>query len=316
MTWGVVSTIRAPIRDVLNFAAWHLELGAHRLFIYLDEPDPAIFNLLKGHPRIRPITTDDEYWERHGKKPLKHQVRQVRNATRTYRRRADVDWLCHIDVDEFLVPDRLMDALLADLPEDCQVARLRPMEALAPQCGEPSQWNFKTFTHDRQERRHKAQRTWPNYGAYLNGGFLSHVAGKILVRTGLPDAEFKIHNFFSQGVENPGAVEFSQISLAHLHAKSWPAWLALYRYRLEKGSYRASLKPTHPPEKGGLTMHDLFRIIEAEGGETALEKFFEEVCAATPDHLFRLEQEGLLRRVNLPLDTVREKHFGTEIRLD
>jgi len=302
--------------DVLNFAAWHLELGAHRLFLFLDEPDDETFNILKAHPRIRPVVTDDAYWGDRGKRPKKHQVRQVRNATRTYRRRADVDWLAHIDVDEFLIPDAPVDTLLSKLAEDVSVARMRPMEALASTGADGSYWNFKTLTLDRAARRAQSERVWPTYGMYLNGGFLSHVAGKVFARTGLADAEFKIHNLFDDGTENPGQVEFDQVSLAHMHAKSWPAWLAHYRFRHAQGSYRAELKPDRPRDKGGLSLHEVFAMIEEDGGESALRLFFDEVCAATPGHLDRLAKEGLLRRVELPLDHVREKHFAGAVAQD
>lgn len=309
-TWGIVSTIRAPLQDVLTFAAWHLEIGAHRLILFLDEPVGPTLEVLQRHPRIRPIVTDEKYWVDRGKRPKKHQVRQVRNATRAYRRKADVDWLAHIDVDEFLVPDGPVDDHLAALPQNTNVARMRPMEALAPVEVDENHWNFKTLTLNRAERREQSARVWPTYGAYLNGGFLSHVAGKVFVRTGLPSAELKIHNFFSDGEENPNSVEFDQISLAHMHAKSWQDWLEHYKFRHAQGSYRADLKPERPREKGGLNLHELFTMIEADGGEAALRLFFDEVCAATPGHLDRLARDGLLRRVHLPLDSVREKHFG------
>ena len=50
--WGIVSTIKAPLHDVLGFAAYHLQRGAHRLYIYLDTPDAASFAALKAHPKI------------------------------------------------------------------------------------------------------------------------------------------------------------------------------------------------------------------------------------------------------------------------
>ena len=308
-TWGIVSTIKAPLRDVLNFAAWHLEQGAHRLFIYLDAPDDQCFQILKEHPHIRPVQTGDAYWAKHGGRPKKHQVRQVRNATRTYRRRADVDWLAHIDVDEFLIPEGSVADQLTNLPTDCHVARMRPMEALASPTSEIL-LNFKTLTLDRKARRAQAAEVWPTFGTYLNGGFLSHVAGKIFVRTGLEDGTFKIHNFYQAEDENPGQLEMPHIALAHLHAENWNEWLKHYRYRLTDGSYRSELKPNSPKESGGLSLHQLLSMIEQEGGEPALRLFFDEVCAATPGHLDRLNRNGLLRQEELPLDDVRAKHFG------
>lgn len=313
-TWGVVTTTHAPKRAVLDFAAWHLQLGAHRLFIYLDAPDDELFEILKAHPRIRPQVTDNGYWDGHKKtRPEKHQPRQTFNATRTYARRADVDWLTHIDVDEFLVPEQPVDQILSALPDDCMTARIRPMEALASVDADKDHWDFKTLPLDRARRRQLALQVWPTFGTYLNGGFLSHVAGKVIVRTGLPEPAFRIHNFYSAQMENPGQCELHDIAFAHMHAKSWHDWYAHYRFRHERGSYRAELKPDRPPEKGGMTLHDLFATLEAESGEAGLRLFFDEVCAATPGHLTRLTQAGLHRRIRMPLDAVREHHFPGQV---
>ena len=36
--WGSVAKILAPTLNVLRFAAYHLDAGAHSLFVYLDDP--------------------------------------------------------------------------------------------------------------------------------------------------------------------------------------------------------------------------------------------------------------------------------------
>lgn len=321
-SWGLVSTIKAPMEQVLDFCAWHLELGAKRLFIHLDEPDDALFNLLKSHSKIRPLVTDTAYWAKVNKRrPHKHQVRQSLNATRTYLQRADVDWLCHIDVDEFLIPDGAIGPVLAGLPDHCHVARIRPMESLAPVGQVDSSQYFKRFVANPQQRRAVSDQVWPTFGPYLNGGFLSHVAGKIMVRTGLTDSgsndlQLRIHNLITADGDNPGQVELDQVLLAHMHAKSWDDWLAHYRFRLAQGSYRSELKPMRPKGQGGMTLHDLFAMIEADGGETALRGFFDEVCAATPEQLQRLKAAGLLHELATPLGpqlvALRQKHFGNQ----
>ena len=109
--------------------------------------------------------------------------------------------------------------------------------------------------------------------------------------------------------ENPGVQELSTIALAHVHAEDWDHFLAAYRIRLEKGSYRADLGPERPRDKGGMTLHELFRQIEAEDGEAGLRAFFHEVCAATPRLTAALRSEGLLRRVDLQLDAHIREHF-------
>ncbi|MFG6559921.1 glycosyltransferase family 2 protein [Sulfitobacter sp. 1A15299] len=303
--WGLVATILAPAEEIRRFAAYHLEAGAHRLYLYLDAENPEAFESLKAHPKIRVTTCDEAYWQKLcGKRPQKHQVRQSQNATRAYNRADDVDWLIHMDVDEFLVSERPVEEVLATLPPAQKIARIRPMEALA---GDATA--FKAFVPNGPERARIVSALYPTYGDYVKGGFLSHLAGKVFVRTGMAEVRLQIHNAFQKETLIDGPEQQPGIDLAHLHAKSWPEWLAAYRYRLEKGSYRADLAPNRPRDRGGLSMHELFSMIESEGGEPGLRAFFDEVCADTPELRAALKSHGLLRLAELGLDAKVSRHL-------
>lgn len=303
--WGLVATILAPAEEIRRFAAYHLEAGAHRLYLYLDAENPEAFESLKAHPKIRVTTCDEAYWQRLcGKRPQKHQVRQSQNATRAYNRADDVDWLIHMDVDEFLVSDRPVGEVLTTLPPAQKIARIRPMEALA---GDGTA--FKVFIPNGPERAQIVSALYPTYGDYVKGGFLSHLAGKVFVRIGMAEVRLQIHNAFQNDTMIDGPEQQPGIDLAHLHAKSWPEWLAAYRYRLEKGSYRADLAPNRPRDRGGLSMHELFSMIESEGGEPGLRAFFDEVCADTPELRETLKDHGLLRLADLDLDAKVSRQF-------
>lgn len=303
--WGLSATILAPAPDILRFAAFHLEAGAHRLYLYLDGENPEAIAALKAHPKVRVTTCDAAYWQkRAGRRPQKHQVRQTHNATHAYRCADNVDWLIHMDVDEFLVPERPVAEILSALPDDQQIARIRPMEALS---GDNTQ--FKAFIPNGPDRANTVAAIYPTYGPYIKGGFLSHLAGKVFVRTGLEGVRVQIHNVFQDDEMIDGPDQQPGIDLAHLHAKSWDDWLAAYRYRLEKGSYRSELAPNRPRDRGGLSMHELFAMIESEGGEAGLRAFFDEVCADTPELREALDARGLLRTVDLNLDAIVPRHF-------
>lgn len=304
ITWGIVSTIKAPVQETLAFAAYHLSKGADRLYIYLDDANEETFDALNEHPRITPLRTDDAWWARRGRRPIKHQVRQTRNATHCYRRLARVDWLIHMDVDEFLVSEAPVDEILASLPEDAICARIRPMEQLA---GDPTL--FKAFIAQGAERRRLVDEIYPVYGPYLKSGFLSHLAGKIFVRTGQDDLKLRIHNAMLGDDMIKDEIELSEIDLAHAHAKSWEQFLAQFRFRMEKGSYRSDLAPSRSREAGGMTLHEVFRQIEADDGEHGLRAFFEEVATATPRLTKALEDRDLLKRADLQLPSHFRKHF-------
>ncbi len=310
--WGIVSTIKAPLREIADFAAHHLDLGAHRLFLYLDDDNPSAFEALKQHPRIRVFRADPDHW-RSANRPVKHQARQTANARHAYlRKAADIDWIAHIDVDEFLWPYKPLDDQLHPLPADCLCARIRPIEALSSDgitdipAGHTC---FKAMSNDRALRQRQSEAIYPTYGGFLNGGFLSHVAGKLFFRTRIEGLSMKIHNIQLGEVQNPGQVELDQTELCHMHAQRWQDFIKSYRYRLEQGSYRPALAPNRPRETGGMSMHELFTYIESTEGEAGLRAFYDETCRATPDLRARLDAHGLLRCHDLDLDAKRARHF-------
>jgi hypothetical protein len=311
--WGVVATIKAPARDILNFTAHHLDLGAHRVHVYLDAANPEAETALRSHPNCRVILCDDAYWARRRRgRPEAHQPRQSINATHCLTRNPEVDWLAHIDVDEFLWPQRPLPEQLAALPAETLSARIRPIEALAPDPDDPSsparQW-FKSCALAPDLRRSETDAIYPDYGPHLNGGFLSHVAGKVLVRTGLTGISLRIHNAFRDGVRDDLPAELPDTQLCHLHATDWPNWDATYRFRLQEGSYRRGLKPAPLSGPDGLSVNAFFQALEQTGGEAALRRFFTEVCTATPALRARLAAHGRLHAVALDLDAKRSRHF-------
>lgn len=311
-SWGVVATIKAPTKDILNFAAYHLDLGAHRVHVYLDEDDPVARNALNAHPNCSAIYCDDAYWHKRKGRPEQHQPRQSINATHCYRRAADIDWLAHIDVDEFISSSVSVSEQLAQLPDGAVTAQIRPVEALAPDPFNPPPegkiW-AKGCDNRPTVRRKETQKIFPKFGEQLNGGFLSHIAGKIFVRTGRPGFRIRIHNAFVNGKRMTNAHELPKMRLLHLHAPSWAHWRRNYRFRLQKGSYRAELTSNARHSQQKLTMNELFSTIEDYGGEPALQEFFTEVCVATPALREKLESHGHLHAITLDLDSKRNLHF-------
>lgn len=303
--WGLVATVKAPVDEILGFAAHHIELGAHRLYLYLDVPEPRAFALLKSHPKVRVFDCNAAHWRKLGKaRPKRHQVRQCLNATHCYGRPPEVDWLAHVDVDEYLWSDTPPGLLLAALPANCLCARVRPIEAL-----DGTGTAFKGFIPPGPKRDAIVRRLYPEFGRYVRGGFLSHTAGKLFLRTGLLDVAFRIHNAQVGAARNPGEQELDQAALCHRHARSWSHWIAAYRYRLQQGSYRADLPPNRGDEPFGLSLHELLTGLAAQEGESGLRRFYDEFCADTPARRASLRAEGLLRLCDLDLDAKRRKHF-------
>ncbi len=308
--WGMCATVKASADETLRFVAYHLDAGAECIWIYLDEENHETYDALQAHPKCHVVNCDLDYWRRiFGRRPKKHQVRQSHNATRTLARAGNVDWLLHSDVDEFLVSATSIRDTLAALPPEAATARVRPMELLASETFNGGKMAFKDFIPAGPQRDAKVDEIYPTYGRHVKGGFLSHIAGKIFVRTNVEPTELRIHNAFCGDVKNPGEVALNTVSLAHLHAPDWDSWRAHFDYRLQKGAYRADLAPVRPPEQGGQTLHDFFNDIIERSGTEGLRRFFDEVCADTPDLRARLNAQGLLRLHDLQLDAKLHHHF-------
>lgn len=114
-TWSVVATVDEPPALVQSFVAWHLQLGAERIFLYCDNPGDPIAATLAHLPQVEVVACDAAHWARLCKsRPRRHQVRQARNAGDAYRR-CGSDWLAHIDADEFLWSAADFGVLLASV---------------------------------------------------------------------------------------------------------------------------------------------------------------------------------------------------------
>lgn len=308
--WGVVATIKAPASAVLEFAAYHLDLGADHVFIHLDAPNPQALAALATNPKVTAIETDDAYWQAQPiKRPAKHQSRQSYNATRTYRLATDLDWLAHIDVDEFLCPaEHSVSDLLHALPDDAACARVRPAEALVGLEGAEIT-HCKAWVRNDERMRALEDTLYPNFGRYLHAGFVSHTLGKAFLRTGQSGIEFRIHRGLIDGREVTPTYILDDIDLCHRHIQSWESWRAEFSYRHQRGSYRAELGVPKRSDAGEMNLHALFQFLLDDGGEDALRLFFEEVCLARPELLDALKDSQLLKSFRLDLHAKRLKHF-------
>ncbi len=297
--WGVVSLVQAPLEDVARFAAHHLSLGAERLYLHLDTPDPAAADFLAQHSSITVVTCDDAYWSAQRKRRMKrHQLRQLWIATQTYRH-TDLDWLAHVDVDEFILPPAPLEQILADVDEDIAAVLMPPIEQLAG--GEDTL--FKTTA--RMAGRHKSvlEDIYPTFGPYLRGGYLSHLEGKLIARTGLPEVRLGLHALLYRGEAATNIARRDDLYVGHAHATDWNSFRDRLDFRLAHGSYMKR-------DDSGFRLHDMLDYLRSEEGEDGLRSLFAEVCEATPTLVKRLHDNDMLITRKLDLDTRVREVFG------
>lgn len=304
LRWGCVSTINAPLRDVARFAAHHLELGASHMYLYLDEPNAASAHFLRQDPRICVIECGSTYWENtHKQRPDAHQLRQVFNATNALNSATPAHWLIHMDVDEFLLPDRPIADILAQVPPNCATALVQPVEALARE-----DRAIQAYKRTHKQAGHDPvilEDVYPTFGAHLYGGFLSHTIGKSFTRTCLRDVRLNIHQPRYNGAEIENRQIMPDMLLGHLHAHDWAQFRGKLDFRRERGSYRA-----RPHGQARMGPGELFAYLLESDGEDGLRQFFDEVCADTPQLRARLAAQGMLVEQELKLDEKVLRVFG------
>ncbi len=298
--WGVVSLIKAPLADIARFAAYHLDLGADRLHVFLDEPAPETAAFLSRHPKITVTTCDSAFWTGQKKPRMKaHQMRQVWVATQAYQD-TDVDWLAHLDVDEFLLPPAPVSSLLAKVPSHDAVLRMAPVELLA---GSQGQELFKLQRKFAGQPKAVLEAIYPNFGAHLPDGFVSHREGKNFARTGLDGIRLGIHTVLQDGALITNRTRIDGFFVGHAHAPSWEFFRDHMTFRMTRGSYRKS-------DEEKFRLLDILDFLQREEGEDGLRLFFREVCEATPELVNALDRHDMLLRFPLELDAKVQRHFG------
>ena len=107
---------KGSLAQIAAFATYHLDQGANAVHLYLDAPSPDLAQFLAKNPNVRVTACTPEWWATQ-KKPRHrtHQLRQSWVATHCYHN-AHLDWLAHIDIDEFLLPTDDIAHSLAEIP--------------------------------------------------------------------------------------------------------------------------------------------------------------------------------------------------------
>lgn len=196
-TWGIVMTVSEPSQLVLANIGWHLGTGASEVHVYLDSPEDPVAAVLADLPGVSVIRCDRAHWQRvaWGKeRPASINRRQGLNAMDAMTH-CGVDWLVHLDADEFLLQER-------PLAEEMAVVRALACELHFPvfeRCyrrGDPIaglfDGVFRGTTKQLNRRKDGLDTEAVIFGdqmPVLNNGVLGHSAGKCAVPT---DGDFRL----------------------------------------------------------------------------------------------------------------------------
>nr|WP_252731418.1 glycosyltransferase family 2 protein [Lentibacter algarum] len=270
-----------------RFAAHHIGLGCSKIYLYLDAPTNGIEAL--SHPKISIFSGAQTHNAIHR--------RQMQNANQAYQQ-GTVDWLAHVDSDEFLLPEKPLQSQLDTIPSSHDWARILPVEALTPM--QTALTHCKIAPQFAQQPRRVLETLYPEYGLHLRTGYLSHSEGKPLVRTGLRNARLGIHKLIGGKFSKPCVLE--QTKLAHFHATSWEDFSNELPRRLASRSYVSA-------RNDQISIADLINLVQDSEGLGGLRAFYAALRSTSAEHLAALRALNMLLSVDLQLTAKARNMF-------
>lgn len=230
-TWGIVLLAREPAALVLTHLAWHLAAGAAEVHLFLDDPDDPVAGPAAALPQVRVTRCDAAFWAAHpsGRRPDLIVARQTFCATRAYRA-AGVEWLVHLDADEFL-DGAPLDQVLARHRNNAGavVIPVRERVYVRP---DPEAL-FEGLFRIPQRPRGPPHPLLAPLADFAPAGVLGHALGKSATRTGL---EVALHPHFprphGEGAPEVPRVPAEGVVLLHFDGLTPRNWLDKQRRRI------------------------------------------------------------------------------------
>ncbi|EEW60763.1 conserved hypothetical protein [Ruegeria sp. TrichCH4B] len=303
-TWAVVATVAEPIELIAAFAAYHIEMGAAQVFLFLDAPRPGDADILEKLPGVQAICCDAAYWQERLQRARPDSLTRVQRVNANYAyEQTSADWLFHIDADEYLVSERGISDVLADVSEQVDYLRVQNLERVY----RPHQQD-QTFTTlfrvPFEGLRWQERDLFGSAAVFTHKGFAGYTAGK---GAGRADRELKLalHKAnFQKGAARtgpPNETQCSEILLAHFDGFTPLSWMAkLLRYT-DLGTY--DWQPGKGRGKGQRKRAKQIDFARYYGGELRrLVELHMLLKVVLPDQEQDLTQHGWL--LELPVDPV------------
>lgn len=203
-SWGVAMLAREPSALVLVNIAWHLEAGAREFHLYLDDPRDPVATTAAAIPGVTVTRCDAAFWARAERRwTIWNNHRQTAAANMAYRG-SGVDWMLHLDADEFLIQRRPLTDELVGLRAsiDALVLPVRERAYLRP---EPESL-FEGIYRIPQEGSRRDHPLLRANAEFCPAGVSGHTLGKSLTRSGLDVSIWPHYPHLREGADHPTGV--------------------------------------------------------------------------------------------------------------
>lgn len=228
MTFTVATIAKEPWPVLNRFLTWHLQQGAQKIILYLDDPEDPSLARLKGEPRVDPRPCTSAFWADLRIKPDARFTRRQRGVLSQAYHQLNDGWLLVVDADEMMwMRDQSIPDALASLPADAQSLRVRSAEQVRLANGVEA---FRTPIE-----RAAVDRVYGTQSGLLRArfGLAYHPEGKSFHRAG-QRLNMKLHwAQDDEGNRTPGPVWGAEdrAHLVHYAAPDFARWKAKVAWR-------------------------------------------------------------------------------------
>lgn len=284
-----VTTLQDSVSNVEKWVRRNLAGGIDHMVVFLDGPQPAVEELLDGHPDVSPVRADRAWYA--DAPSLLLNDRQTVNAGLTSRLVAGMpwaQWLFHLDGDEVAQIDRrILDALAPGT----RVVRLGTLEAVGQLRPESDPTLFKRRpSPDELHLLHLlGVISEPSVNVYFRG----HRHGKPGLRTLTPDLAISVHNVIDRDGRVVAPLDAAGLRLLHYESFSGEEfarkWVALL------GSGGHVVQRRHRASVAAAVRAVLSRRLDEDDTRALLDRIYEKTSVDDVELLRRL---GLLVEVD------------------
>lgn len=238
VTFEVVAMVLAPAQQIATFTAHYRRRGADRIRIFYDGPEAPVGDF----DGAQVVLCDDDFWRGLGvERPLGVEDRQRAIYNYAYGT-ARAEWFLVVDVDEFILGDDEIGALLERIGPDRESVIFGSVEAVYSVGSDMTrEYNASYFRkpYGRPFCSILPHMITPGIGGCFTKGLLGHFMGKHAVRTGIGDIKIDIHESKRNGQPLKALVIGPKVTprplyLAHFDAISFEQWRQKWDRRIAK----------------------------------------------------------------------------------
>lgn len=234
-SWSVICYANEAPEHLRAFVAWHLAQGAEKIHLMLDNTDGEVENMFDHLPQVHARVFRPDYWTiPEGKTEVGRKFKHDFLSTKAYHESRS-DWVLHIDVDEFILPETSVEQTLESVPDDVPGIRVYAADRLLP--GPHSHWASDIYRFETKDRNPEWLDQVYAHPHQLNFGLRGHADGKVFIRGRQKGLQLRSHRIEKSGKAVPirRSKWSTEFTLLHMFVFDYEHYLRKGEWKFVRG---------------------------------------------------------------------------------